>query len=189
MDPQGQALIWISRLEEKNGIQVVDFGQPNYLRIMETCLSEGKPILIQNVGEVLDPSIAPILEKAIVTIGASKVIKFNDKMVSYHPDFHLYLTTKLGNPVYTPETLTKTTMVNFAVKEQGLTAQLLGIVVRKERPQLEQMKDTLVLSIAHNKKVLVSSTRTLHYSTHPREDDHAQQSGQGAKERDRKSVV
>ncbi|PZC72710.1 hypothetical protein B5X24_HaOG210724 [Helicoverpa armigera] len=129
VDPQGQALIWISRLEEKNGIQ--------------------------NVGEVLDPSIAPILEKAIVTIGASKVIKFNDKMVSYHPDFHLYLTTKLGNPVYTPETLTKTTMVNFAVKEQGLTAQLLGIVVRKERPQLEQMKDTLVLSIAHNKKVLV----------------------------------
>lgn len=49
-------------------------------------------------------------------------------------------------------------MVNFAVKEQGLTAQLLGIVVRKERPQLEQMKDTLVLSIAHNKKVLVSVT-------------------------------
>lgn len=48
-------------------------------------------------------------------------------------------------------------MVNFAVKEQGLTAQLLGIVVRKERPQLEQMKDTLVLTIAHNKKVLVSA--------------------------------
>lgn len=60
-----------------------------------------------------------------------------------------------GNPVYTPETLTKTTMVNFAVKEQGLTSQLLGIVVRKERPQLEQMKDNLVMTIANNKKVLV----------------------------------
>ena len=63
---------------------------------METCLSTGKPIIIQNVGEVLDPSIAPILEKAVVTIGNSKVIKFNDKMVSYHPDFRFYLTTKLG---------------------------------------------------------------------------------------------
>lgn len=62
-----------------------------------------------------------------------------------------------GNPVYTPETLTKTTMVNFAVKEQGLTSQLLGIVVRKERPQLEQMKDNLVMTIANNKKVLVSN--------------------------------
>ncbi|CAK1600591.1 unnamed protein product [Parnassius mnemosyne] len=155
VDPQGQALIWISRLEEKNDIQIVDFGQPNYLKIMEQCLSDGKPILIQNVGEVLDPSIAPILDKAIVKIGASQVIKFNEKMVPYNPDFKMYLTTKLGNPIYTPEILTKTTMVNFAVKEQGLTSQLLGIVVRKERPQLEQMKDSLVLSIARDKKILV----------------------------------
>ncbi|KPJ06858.1 Dynein heavy chain 2, axonemal [Papilio machaon] len=155
VDPQGQALIWISRLEENNGIEVVDFGQPNYLKVMEKCLSEGIPILIQNVGEVLDPSIAPILDKAIVKIGSSMVIKFNEKMVPYNSNFQLYLTTKLGNPIYTPEILTKTTMVNFAVKEQGLTSQLLGIVVRKERPQLEQMKDTLVLSIARDKKVLV----------------------------------
>ncbi|XP_013149055.1 PREDICTED: dynein heavy chain 2, axonemal [Papilio polytes] len=155
VDPQGQALIWISRLEENNGIEVVDFGQPNYLKVMEKCLSEGLPILIQNVGEILDPSIAPILDKAIVKIGTSLVIKFNEKMVPYNSNFQLYLTTKLGNPIYTPEILTKTTMVNFAVKEQGLTSQLLGIVVRKERPQLEQMKDTLVLSIARDKKVLV----------------------------------
>ncbi|CAH2077132.1 unnamed protein product, partial [Iphiclides podalirius] len=155
VDPQGQALIWISRLEEKNDIQIVDFGQPNYLKIMESCLSGGKPILIQNVGEVLDPSIAPILDKAVVRIGSALVIKFNEKMVPYDTSFQLYLTTKLGNPIYTPEVLTKTTMVNFAVKEQGLTAQLLGIVVRKEKPQLEQMKDTLVLNIARDKKVLV----------------------------------
>ncbi|RVE50586.1 hypothetical protein evm_004813 [Chilo suppressalis] len=155
VDPQGQALIWISHLEEKNDIQIVDFGQPNYLKIMEACLSGGKPVIIQNVGEVLDPSIAPILDKAIVVIGSSLVIKFNEKMVPYSKDFKMYLTTKLGNPVYTPETLTKTTMVNFAVKEQGLTAQLLGIVVRRERPQLEHMKDSLVITIAHNKKVLM----------------------------------
>lgn len=39
-------------------------------------------------------------------------------------------------------------MVNFAVKEQGLEAQLLGIVVRKEKPQLEEQKDELVMTIA-----------------------------------------
>ncbi|XP_045516056.1 dynein axonemal heavy chain 2 [Pieris brassicae] len=155
VDPQGQALIWISHLEEKNEIEIVDFGQPNYLKVMETGLTEGKPILVQNVGEVLDPSIAPILDKAIVKIGTALVIKFNEKMVPYNQNFRMYLTTKLGNPVYTPETLTKTTMVNFAVKEQGLTSQLLGIVVRKERPQLELMKDNLVMTIANNKKVLM----------------------------------
>jgi len=31
---------------------------------------------------------------------------------------------------------TKVTIVNFAVKEQGLEAQLLNIVVQKERPDL-----------------------------------------------------
>ncbi|XP_052739543.1 dynein axonemal heavy chain 2 [Bicyclus anynana] len=155
VDPQGQALIWISRLEEHNDIQIVDFGQPNYLKIMETCLSSGQPIIVQNVGEVLDPSIAPILDKAIVKIGKDLVIKFNEKMVPYNTQFKMYLTTKLGNPVYTPEVLTKTTMVNFAVKEQGLTSQLLSIVVRKERPQLETMKDNLVMTIAKNKKTLV----------------------------------
>ena len=36
----------------------------------------------------------------------------------------------------------------------GLEAQLLGIVVRKERPELEEQKDALVINIAANKKKL-----------------------------------
>ena len=44
--------------------------------------------------------------------------------------------------------------MNFAVKEQGLEAQLLGIVVRKERPELEESKDRLVVNIASSKKEL-----------------------------------
>lgn len=36
----------------------------------------------------------------------------------------------------------------------GLEAQLLGIVVRKERPELEEQKDVLVINIAANKKKL-----------------------------------
>jgi len=34
----------------------------------------------------------------------------------------------------------------------GLEAQLLGIVVRKERPELEEQKDALVINIAAGKK-------------------------------------
>jgi hypothetical protein len=42
-----------------------------------------------------------------------------DKEIEYNPDFKFYITTKLSNPHYTPEISTKTTIVNFAVKEQG----------------------------------------------------------------------
>ena len=36
----------------------------------------------------------------------------------------------------------------------GLVAQLLGIVVRKERPELEESKDKLVVKIAQSRKRL-----------------------------------
>lgn len=37
---------------------------------------------------------------------------------------------------------------------QGLEAQLLGIVVRQERPDLEEQKDNLVMSIASGRRRL-----------------------------------
>lgn len=37
----------------------------------------------------------------------------------------------------------------------GLEAQLLGIVVRKEKPQLEEQKVSLVLNIAAGKRTLI----------------------------------
>ena len=83
------------------------------------------------------------------------MIKIGDKEIDYHQDFRFYMTTKLANPHYSPEISTKAAIVNFAVKEQGLEAQLLGIVVRKERPELEEQKDNLVLTIAGGKKKLV----------------------------------
>ena len=87
-------------------------------------------------------------------VGNRLIIRLGDKEVDYNPDFKFYITTKLSNPHYTPEISTKTTIVNFAVKEQGLEAQLLGIVVRKERPELEESKDKLVVNIASSKKEL-----------------------------------
>lgn len=51
--------------------------------------------------------------------GGRYLIKLGDKEVEYSPDFRFYITTKLSNPHYTPEISTKTTIVNFAVKEQG----------------------------------------------------------------------
>ncbi len=43
-----------------------------------------------------------------------------DKEIKYNPDFRFYLTTKLSNPKYKAEVSTRVTLVNFAVKEEGL---------------------------------------------------------------------
>ena len=61
----------------------------------------------------------------------------------------------MSNPTYPPEITTKTTLVNFAVKEQGLEAQLLGIVVRHERKELEDQRESLVLKMSEGQKTLL----------------------------------
>lgn len=40
------------------------------------------------------------------------------------------------------------------ITQQGLQDQLLGIVVAKERPQLEEKKNELILESANNNKLL-----------------------------------
>ncbi|XP_014680873.1 PREDICTED: dynein heavy chain 2, axonemal-like [Priapulus caudatus] len=155
IDPQGQAIKWIKNMEHIRGLKIIDLQQTDYLRTLENSIQFGTPVLLQNVQEELDPSLAPVLNKSIIKQGGRLLIKLGDKEVEYNPEFRFYITTKLSNPHYTPEIATKTTVVNFAVKEQGLEAQLLGIVVRKERPELEEQKDSLVINIAAGKKKLV----------------------------------
>ncbi|XP_076026906.1 dynein axonemal heavy chain 2 [Genypterus blacodes] len=154
VDPQGQALKWIKNMEMNRGLKVIDFQMPDYLRVLENAIQFGNPVLLQNIKEELEPSLNPILNKSLTRIGSRLLLKLGDKEVEYSPEFRLYIATNLSNPHYTPEISTKTTIVNFALKEQGLEAQLLGIVVRKERPELEEQRDSLVTSIASGKRSL-----------------------------------
>ena len=96
-----------------------------------------------------------MLSKALLKVGNRVVMRIGDKELDYSPDFKLYITTKLANPHYTPEISTKATVVNFAVKKDGLEAQLLGIVVQKEEPSLEKQKSELTIRVASGKKQLV----------------------------------
>ena len=48
------------------------------------------------------------------------------------------------NPHYKPETAAQCTIINFIVTESGLEDQLLAMVVKVEKPDLEQTKEDLV---------------------------------------------
>ena len=151
VDPQGQAIKWIKNMESKHGLKIIDLQQADYMRTLENAIQFGTPVLLQNVQEELDPSLAPVLAKAFTKQGGRLLLKLGDKEIEYNPEFRFYITSKLSNPHYAPEISTKASIVNFAVKEVGLEAQLLGAVVRKERPDLEETKDNLVIDIAKNK--------------------------------------
>ena len=77
-----------------------------------------------------------------------------DTAVEYNKTFKLYITTKLSNPHYMPELSVNVTLLNFMITKEGLDDQLLGIVVAKERPELEASRNALVIQSADNKKKL-----------------------------------
>lgn len=155
IDPQMQANNWITKMEEHNQLIIIDLGMTDYLQQIEHSIKKGFPVLLQNVGETLDQAIYPILRRSFTIQSGEKLIKFNDKYITYNEMFRFYITTKISNPHYPPEVSSKMTVVNFALKKDGLEAQLLGIIVRKEKPALEEQKDDLVMTIARNQRTLI----------------------------------
>ena len=45
-------------------------------------------------------------------------------------------------------------MINYMVTLKGLEDQLLGVVIKVERPELEQRRETLIVETSTNKKLL-----------------------------------
>ena len=154
IDPQGQANKWIRSMEGERGLVTMKLSDPDYMRSLETAVQLGKPVLLENIYDTLDASLEPLLLKQTFKQAGSLCIKLGDSVVEYNKEFKLYITTKLRNPHYTPELCTKVSLINFMITLDGLEDQLLGVVVAKERPDLAEEKNQLILQGAQNKKSL-----------------------------------
>ncbi|MPC75259.1 Dynein heavy chain 7, axonemal [Portunus trituberculatus] len=154
IDPQGQARKWVVNMEKENGLQIVKQTDPAFLRILEISLQKGQPLLIEGVGEELDPILDGVLLKQTFTQKGVEHVQLGELITEYHPEFRLYLTTRLRNPHYLPQVTIKVVVINFIITQLGLENQLLGLVVAHERPQLEEKKNRLLVESAHNHRAL-----------------------------------
>ncbi|XP_069916320.1 dynein axonemal heavy chain 17 isoform X4 [Oryctolagus cuniculus] len=151
VDAQLQGIKWIKN-KYGGDLRAIRLGQKSYLDMIEQAVSEGDTLLIENIGETVDPVLDPLLGRN--TIKKGRFIKIGDKEVEYHPKFRLILHTKYFNPHYKPEMQAQCTLINFLVTRDGLEDQLLAAVVAKERPDLEQLKANLTKSQNEFKIVL-----------------------------------
>ncbi|CAF1455240.1 unnamed protein product [Rotaria magnacalcarata] len=154
IDPQNQANRWVKNSYAQLNLKVVKLTDNDFMRQLDNCIQLGLPLLIENVGEDLDPSLEPILLKQVFKQGGVEMIRLGDKVIEYSKDFKLFITTKLRNPHYLPEISTKVTLLNFMITSEGLQDQLLGIVVAKERPELEEERQALIITQAENQRLL-----------------------------------
>jgi dynein heavy chain len=128
-------------MSKEDGIKTLKFTDSSYLKILEQGIRMGFPVMMENIGEETDPAIEPLLQKQIVVKGTSMTIKIGDSIIDYSKDFKFYMTTKLRNPHYLPEVSTKVTLINFMITFEGLSDQLLGVVVEKEKPEFQLQKE------------------------------------------------
>lgn len=83
IDPQAQAHKWIKTMEKSNNIIIVKLTNPNYMKSIEIAIETGKPVLVENVLEDLDPSLDPILLKQVYNEGNIFILIFNLVTIKY----------------------------------------------------------------------------------------------------------
>ena len=146
IDPQTQAKKFIKNLGRNREPPLESFkpSESNILRGVELAIQFGRWILLENVGEELDPALEPILLQQKIKTGSSYTIKIGDKTITYNEDFKFFMTTTIPNPHYSPETSVKVTILNFAITPKGLEEQMLNQFIQLEMPELQEKKNQIV---------------------------------------------
>ncbi len=87
IDPQGQANRWIKHMEVRNGLKVIKQADQNFMRTLENSIRIGAPVLIEDIGEQLDPALEPILLRQTFRQAGRLMIRLGDVDVDYDKNF------------------------------------------------------------------------------------------------------
>lgn len=76
---------------EGSRLQVIDLQMKNYMQVLERAIFNGWPVLLQNVLELLDPGLDPILNKSLMKVGGTEIMRLGNKEVEYNSKFRCVL--------------------------------------------------------------------------------------------------
>lgn len=156
IDPQTQANKFVKNMGKNvpEGLEIFKLSHPSLLRDLDYAIQFGKWVLLENIGQELDPALEPFLLMQLVKSGSGFQVKIGDKNIPYNQNFKFFLTTTLPNPHYSPELSVKVTLLNFAITPSGLEEQMLNQLVGLELPELQEKKNQIVSDNAKSAKIM-----------------------------------
>ncbi|CAF4211976.1 unnamed protein product, partial [Adineta steineri] len=152
IDPQLQGLLWIKQREKKANLKILSMRDRDFLKHFELAIKYGYPVLFKDVDEYIDPIILDILSKNFQGDSTHQFIKLGDKNIDIDRNFRMYLTCRLSNPKLSTLHFSYSKVINYTVTLKGLEEQLLSSLVKIERRELEEMRETLIQEIFENKQ-------------------------------------
>ena len=158
IDPQGQALLWITR-HEQNALRLpaIKHTMVSDSRLeeqLEYCLSNGKTLIIIGVEDIIIPLLLPILEKGVAAAGENKNTMLSGRVCDNDDKFTLYLISSLPNPRISPAYQSICTLIDFTATSQSVEEQLLGRFIEKEQKSFEHSLRNVLLENAENSSML-----------------------------------
>jgi dynein heavy chain 1 len=143
IDPTGQATTFLLNEYKEKKITVTSFLDEAFLKVLESALRFGNPLLIQDV-EHLDPILNAVLNREIRRTGGRVLIRLGNQDIDFSPAFMMFLTTRDPSVEFSPDICSRVTFVNFTMTRSSLQSQSLDQVLKVERPDTERKRTDLM---------------------------------------------
>lgn len=143
IDPTGQATSFLLNEYKERKITVTSFLDDAFLKVLESALRFGNPLLIQDV-EHLDPILNAVLNKEIRRTGGRVLIRLGNQDIDFSPSFTMFLSTRDPSVEFSPDICSRVTFVNFTMTRSSLQSQTLDQVLKVERPDTERKRTDLM---------------------------------------------
>ena len=105
--------------------------------MVEMAIEVGKTVIVDQVTDKLSLSLISVFRKKIITHGGQDLIQFARKNYKHDPNFELFVVCNQPDPLFDINVTNYVTQINFTTNLDSLTTQLLGLIIKNERNDLE----------------------------------------------------
>jgi len=153
IDPQQIGIRWLrSYIGER--LMVLRFDHPHFLTLLKSSVTKGSWLLIDSIGNELDPVLDTVLSRETVYIDNVLQISIGGENIPFNENFRLFLATDYPNPKYSPEVASMTSIINFSTTKEGLTNLLLNNLIEVERDDLDKKRIQILEANSENLRKL-----------------------------------